>query len=113
MKADKAIEILEYFKHYLFEDHSVYCGFRKADFFKAIKEVETLEELENRSCSNCKFKDVSIRGICFCKHNIMEDDHFPNKKFYCSFWEKNNELLNFNVYYGFCYRLYGLLYCAK
>ena len=85
----KALEILKAIKeqedtHLWLDDGS---GYPKKYIIEAIKE---LEELENRSCENCKFKYVrdSMCTECRCNESpidYIDFDCFPF--FSCREWE--------------------------
>ena len=85
----KALEILKAIKeqedtHLWLDDDS---GYPKKYIIEAIKE---LEDLENRSCDNCKFKYVVDSMTTECQHNdspidYVDLDCFPT--FSCNVWE--------------------------
>ena len=64
---------------------------------EAIKE---LEELENRSCSNCKYNKEQDIFMIFCDRVMCEDGskmmwHSFIKHFGCKKWENKDKITNF------------------
>ena len=64
---------------------------------EAIKE---LEELENRSCSNCKYNKEQDNFMIFCDCVMCEDGskmmwHSFTKHFCCNKWENKDKITNF------------------
>ena len=64
---------------------------------EAIKE---LEELENRSCSNCKYNKEQDNFMIFCDRVMCEDGskmmwHSFTKHFCCNRWENKHKTTNF------------------
>lgn len=94
----KAIQILEVIEkqegsHLWLDDGS---GYPKSYIKEAIKE---LEELENRSCSNCKYNKEQDNFMIFCDCVMCEDGskmmwHSFTKHFCCNKWENKDKITN-------------------
>lgn len=70
---------------------------RKEQIKEAIKE---LQELENRSCSNCKYNKEQDNFMIFCDCVMCEDGskmmwHSFTKHFGCKKWENKDKITNF------------------
>lgn len=100
---ESAIEILETFKDYLFEDHDTYCGFKKRDFNRAINEIYKLHELnkskENEICKNCEhfnseYKECSVLTTddwdCYYDQPTEDKKLIVEEDFGCKKWEKKD-----------------------
>jgi len=78
----KAIEILK-------EYNSIDYDCDMSDLHNRIEEaIAELEELENRSCKNCKFS-IPIGNHIICSNKVEDElNHSEFKKdFYCKYWE--------------------------
>lgn len=79
----KALGLLEIYKNLLLDGTTL----MESDIDEAIKE---LEELENRSCDNCKYFHQSYLCLELGKGNIQPKEIGLN---YCNKWEAKNENL--------------------
>ena len=90
----KALEILKDIQD------SKWCGVKPTlvnwnleDFNEAIKE---LQDLQNRTCENCKYNKEQDNFMIFCDKTMCQDGskmmwHSFTKDFSCKFWELQNE----------------------
>ena len=79
----KALEIIEYFGAEEMVNNNT--PFEEQDYAEAIKE---LEEIEIRSCDNCKywFYKTLETNIETCNFGLISHD-YQSDSFYCNKWE--------------------------
>lgn len=82
----KAIKILKAFTNAMF--------MTKDDILKVNEAIKELEELENRSCGNCKYNYYDREdAILMCTNEDNNQEYLHNSKmqitldFYCNKWE--------------------------
>lgn len=78
----KAIKILKAFTNAMF--------MTKDDILKVNEAIKELEDLQNRSCGNCKYIIKYNKEIWECKKEVrtLYSANYIDHDFYCNKWEK-------------------------